>query len=76
MHLEFDTVTISGGRGSFTEIYMEDLYDVLDGPDMALNLFLDAAEHNDEVHIRLAPGGISYDNPAQLARLEEAVAKG
>jgi hypothetical protein len=75
MHLDFDTVTISGGRGSFTELYLEDLYDLLDGPDMTMNIFLDAAEHNDEVHIKLAPEGLSYVNAAQHARLEQAVAQ-
>jgi hypothetical protein len=72
MHLDFETVTISGGRGSFNQIYLEDLYDVLDGPDMTLNILIDAAEHNDEVHIRLTPEGIYYDNPLQHARLVEA----
>jgi hypothetical protein len=76
IHLDFDTVTISGGRGSFTEIYLEDLYDLLDGPQMAMSLFLDAAEHNDEVHIKLAPEGLTYSNPAQQARLEKVVAAG
>ena len=76
IHLDFDTVTISGGRGSFTEIYLEDLYALLDGPQMAMSLFLDAADHNDEVHIKLTPEGLTYHNPAQQARLEEAVAAG
>ncbi len=71
-HLDLETVTISGGRGSFHQVYLEDLYDTLDGPDMALNILLDAAEHHDEVHIRLTPDGIYYDNPMQHARLVEA----
>jgi hypothetical protein len=75
IHLDFDTVTISGGRGSFTELYMEDLYDTLDGPDMTMNIFLDAAEHNDEVHIHLSPEGLSYTNAPQRARLEKVVAE-
>jgi hypothetical protein len=75
LHLDFDTVTISGGRGTFTEIYLEDLYDLLDGPEMAMDIFLDAAEHNDEVHIKLAPEGLSYANAAQHARLEQAAAQ-
>jgi hypothetical protein len=71
-HLDFETVTISGGRGSFHQVYLEDLYDVFDGPDMALNILIDAAEHNDEVHIRLTPDGIYYDNPMQHERLVQA----
>ena len=43
---------------------------------MAMSLFLDAAEHNDEVHIKLAPEGLTYSNPAQQARLEKVVAAG
>jgi hypothetical protein len=76
IHLDFDTVTISGGRSAFVELYLEDLYDLLDGPEMALNLFIDAAQHEDEVHIKLTPDGLAYGNPAQQARLEHAVAVG
>ena len=54
---------------------MEDLYDTLDGPDMTMNIFLDAAEHNDEVHIHLSPEGLSYTNAPQRARLEKVVAE-
>jgi len=71
-HLDFQTVTITQGRDMFTQIYLEDLYDLLDGPEMAMNIFLDAAEHNDEVHVRLAPGHLSYENAAQQARLQKA----
>jgi hypothetical protein len=76
IHLGYDTVVLSGGRGTFNEIYMEDLYDLLDGPEMAMNILLDAAEHEDEVHIRLGPGHLSYENPRQTERLAKLVEAG
>jgi hypothetical protein len=75
-HLGYDTVVLSGGRGTFNEIYMEDLYDLLDGPEMAMNILLDAAEHEDEVHIRLGHGHLSYENPRQTERLAKLVEAG
>ena len=41
---------------------------------MTMNVFLDAAEHNDEVRINLAHDGITYDNHAQLERLRTVAA--
>jgi hypothetical protein len=76
IHLGYDTVTITGGRGTFTELYMEDLYDLLDGPEMAMDILLDAAEHEDEVHIRLTHGHLSYENPRQTERLAKLVEAG
>jgi len=73
--LDYHVVTISGGRGTFTGLYLEDLYDLLGGPEMLMSLFVDAAEHNDEVKITLAPGHLSYDNPHQHERLSKFVSE-
>ena len=68
--LDFDTATIDQGRGLTTEIYLEDLEDVLgDGdPDFMMNILLDAAEHNDLVKITLSADRLTYENEKQLAR--------
>ena len=64
---DIDTVTIAL-RGRPTELYIDDLEPVLGGPDIALGLMLDAAEHHDHVKIVLGRERITYDNPAQLER--------
>ena len=73
IHLDEHVVTISGGRGSFKQVIVEDLYALLGGPKLAIGVLLDAAEHGDEIRIRLAPGRLSYDNPKQRERLAKVV---
>jgi hypothetical protein len=71
--LDYHVVTIHGGRDSFHDIYLEDLYDLLGGPEMTMNLLVDAAEHHDEVKIELAPDHLAYVNPHQRERLAKFV---
>ena len=59
-------------RGQETNLYLMDLEPVLGGPDKTLGILLDAADHRDHVRIGLARSGITYDNPAQLARFRAA----
>jgi len=68
---DVDVVAIEQARGRTTQLYLEDLAAVLGGPDMALGLMLDAAEHGDQVKIALERQRLSYDNPAQLERYRE-----
>jgi ribosomal protein S1 len=66
-----DVVTIAMGGGSQTQLYVEDFYEVLGGPEDALGIFIDAAVHADLVKIRLTRERLSYENDAQLERYTE-----
>jgi hypothetical protein len=70
--VDFDTVTMLQGPSHHeVELYVEDLAQIFGhDEDLTVSLFVDAAEHGDHVTITLAPTKLSYDNHAQLKRLE------
>ena len=62
---------LAQGRGKVTELCVDDFYDVLDGPQIALTLLLDAGLNKDPVKISLSPERLTYDNANQIQRLSE-----
>lgn len=60
---------VNQGRDMETELCVDDFYDILDGPDAALTLLIDAGLNEDVVKISLAHGRLSYDNEKQIERL-------
>jgi hypothetical protein len=64
---------LAQGHGLETELCVDDFYDVLDGPQIALTLLIDAGLHNDHVKITLSHERLMYDNNDQIHRLAEQV---
>jgi hypothetical protein len=70
--LDFHSLTIGQGRLMTTKLALEDLTELLGGPEMAMGLLLDAALHEDLVKIKLTHERITYDNPEQYERMMAA----
>jgi hypothetical protein len=73
VHTDGEVVIIDGARQRRSAIYLADLAELTDavgGESVTLGLFLDAIEHGDQIRVGLTRDRITYDNPAQIARIK------
>ena len=66
-------VIVEGARQRRSALYLADLTqlaETLGGASATLGLFLDAIDHGDQIRIGVTRDRITYDNPAQIARLK------
>jgi hypothetical protein len=72
VHTDGEILLIDGARQRRSGIYIADLAtlaETLGGRSATLGLLLDAIEHGDQIRVGVTRDRVTYDNPAQIARL-------